>query len=143
MDIFNIIQPPYKELANMEKDLDFLEKIWSQVKEWQGLYNNWKDGAFADIKVEEMEEAAVRLGKNVTKLGRDIKQWAVWTWIKDTIDAFKRTMPLITDLRNPAMRERHWNQLMVGVLHNSIVLFWLNTPVWLYAACNDGFEHQT
>ena len=35
----------------MEKELDFLEKIWSCVREWQGLYNTWKDGAFADIKV--------------------------------------------------------------------------------------------
>lgn len=59
-----------------------------------------------------MEEAAVRIGKTVTKLGRDIKQWGVWGWIKDTVDAFKRTMPLVTDLRNPAMRERHWKQLM-------------------------------
>jgi dynein heavy chain len=59
-----------------------------------------------------MEEAAIRLGKNVTKMGRDIKHWPVWSWIKDLIDAFKRTMPLITDLRNPAMRPRHWESLM-------------------------------
>lgn len=71
-----------------------------------------QDGAFADIRVEEMEEAAVRIGKSVIKLGRDIKSWPVWAWIKDVIDAFKRTMPLITDLRNPAMRERHWESLM-------------------------------
>ncbi len=59
-----------------------------------------------------MEEAAVRIGKAVVKVGRDIKGWAVVPWIKDTIDAFKKTMPLITDLRNPAMRQRHWEQLM-------------------------------
>ena len=59
-----------------------------------------------------MEEAAVRISKNVTKMGRDIKSWGVWGWIKDVIDAFKRTMPLITDLRNPAMRQRHWDSLM-------------------------------
>ena len=28
------------------------------------------------------------------------------------MESFKKTMPLITDLRNPAMRERHWAQLM-------------------------------
>jgi len=59
-----------------------------------------------------MEEAAVRIGKNITKMGRDIKHWSVWGWIKDVIDSFKRTMPLITDLRNPAMRQRHWDSLM-------------------------------
>jgi dynein heavy chain len=39
-------------------------------------------------------------------------RWSVWTDIRDTIDAFKKTMPLIIDLRNPAMRPRHWQQLM-------------------------------
>lgn len=59
-----------------------------------------------------MEEAAARYNKLASKLGRDIKHWPVWGWLKDTIDAFKKTMPLITDLRNPAMRDRHWQELM-------------------------------
>jgi dynein heavy chain len=59
-----------------------------------------------------MDEAAARLNKLVIKMGRDVKSWPVWEWLKDTIDAFKKTMPLITDLRNPAMRTRHWQQLM-------------------------------
>lgn len=28
------------------------------------------------------------------------------------MDSFKKTMPLIMDLRNPAMRPRHWANLM-------------------------------
>ena len=28
------------------------------------------------------------------------------------MDSFKKTMPLIMDLRNPAMRPRHWASLM-------------------------------
>ena len=89
----------------MDRDIDLLERIWGTVREWQALYSVWKDGAFVDIRVEEMEEAAVRIGKAVAKLGRDIKVWGVWGWIKEVIDAFKKTMPLITDLRNP-VRDR-------------------------------------
>lgn len=32
--------------------------------------------------------------------------------MKETVDAFKCTTPLIMDLRNPAMRDRHWNSIM-------------------------------
>ncbi|WIA13292.1 hypothetical protein OEZ85_006876 [Tetradesmus obliquus] len=112
MDIFNIPQPPYKELLLIERELELLDKMWSLVAEWEATYNGWKDGLFRDLKVEDMEETAARMNKLVSKLGRDIKHWPVWGWIKDTIDAFKTTMPLITDLRNPAMRQRHWQQLM-------------------------------
>ena len=59
-----------------------------------------------------MEEAAGRVSKAITKLGREAKSWPVWETSKETLEAFKRTMPLITDLRNPAMRERHWATLM-------------------------------
>ena len=41
--------------------------------------------------------------------------WGVWIDLKDTIDAFKSTLPLTVDLRNPAMRPRHWRQLMDDV----------------------------
>lgn len=27
------------------------------------------------------------------------------------VDKFRRTLPLITDLKNPAMRSRHWRQV--------------------------------
>lgn len=63
----------------------------------------------------ELEESAARVGKTVQKLGRDIKHWPVWQQIRERVDAFKRTMPLIADLRNPAMRPRHWKQLMEAI----------------------------
>jgi dynein heavy chain len=112
MDIFAIPQPPYKELIFIEREMDLLDKLWSLVAEWTSTYAGWKDGKFRDLAVENMEEVAARLSKAVVKLGRDIKGWPAWGWLKETLDAFKRTMPLITDLRNPAMRMRHWEQLM-------------------------------
>ncbi|CAD7695690.1 unnamed protein product, partial [Ostreobium quekettii] len=115
MDIFRIPQPPYKDLGATEKDLQVLEKIWGVAKEWQTSYIGWKDGKFKDIQVEAMEASAIAIGKTIVKLGREIKSWPVWAWMKDTVEAFKRTMPLITDLRNEAMRDRHWSQIMETV----------------------------
>ena len=66
----------------MLQDLELLEKVWGTVNEWQQLYTGWKDGKFRELKVEEMEESAGRVGKTLMKLGRDIKHWPVWAWIK-------------------------------------------------------------
>ena len=35
--------------------------------------------------------------------------------LKERVDNLKKLMPLIGDLRNPAMRERHWKTLMEEV----------------------------
>ena len=68
----------------MVQDVELLEKVWGTVTEWQQLYNGWKDGRFGNLKVEEMEEAAGRIAKSLQRLGREIKHWPVWAWIKVT-----------------------------------------------------------
>ena len=80
---------------------------WTLVSEWYEAYNSWKDGKFKELEVESMEETAGKFGKRVAKLGRELKNMPVWRSIKDIVDSFKKTMPLIVDLRNPAMRARH------------------------------------
>eukprot|EP00983_Pelagomonas_calceolata_P019677 619854-Pelagomonas_calceolata.AAC.2 len=42
---------PFAELANMEKEIDMLDRVWGLIREWQTLYATWKDGAFVDIEV--------------------------------------------------------------------------------------------
>ena len=39
------------------------------------------------------------------------KNWDIVEVTKTRVDRFKRTMPLVNDLHNKAMRERHWIQI--------------------------------
>lgn len=43
------------------------------------------------------------------------KNWDICDSIKGRIEQFKRTMPLIQDLKNSAMRDRHWGQIKTEV----------------------------
>lgn len=51
MDIFNITQPPYKELAHLEHELELLSKMWGVVADWETAYGGWKNGHFKELKV--------------------------------------------------------------------------------------------
>lgn len=82
MDIFNIPEPPYKELGASQKDLQMLSEIWGVARQWQAAFDSWKHTMFRAINVDEMEEAAVRISKSIVKLGREIKDWPVWSRIK-------------------------------------------------------------
>lgn len=69
-------------------------------------------GHIVDVmQVEAMEDAAGKTVKAVQRLTREGKPWGVIPWLRDSLDAFKKTLPLINDLRNDAMRQRHWQQL--------------------------------
>lgn len=40
-----------------------------------------------------------------------MKKWKVWEAMKERVEQFRQTMPLIQDLKNPALRPRHWDAL--------------------------------
>ena len=67
------------------------------------------------MDVDQIETVAGQFAKRVYKLGKEIKGWKVLESLKERVDNMKKLMPLIGDLRNPAMRERHWKQLMEEV----------------------------
>ena len=111
LGLFKIEQTENKELTELEVDLGLLESIWNVAAEWEGLWNEWKVTTFVAIETESMEMTAQGCFKKLSKLQRDAKDKDNWTVVKsskDAINRFQRTMPLITDLKNPAMRDRHW-----------------------------------
>ncbi|XP_045920170.1 dynein axonemal heavy chain 2 isoform X2 [Micropterus dolomieu] len=110
---FKIEQPPAKSIRTLEKDIDYLQQVWEITQEWNANWNIWKTGQFSTLRTESMESAAQDMFKKLHKLQRELKDkaWGIVDFSKNKIDQFKRIVPLIADLRNPAMRERHWKQI--------------------------------
>ncbi|XP_064639639.1 dynein axonemal heavy chain 2-like isoform X2 [Lineus longissimus] len=113
LNIFKIDQPPSKDVAALEKDLEYIETIWNITKDWENNWGDWKVGKFTELQTEEMETQSQALYKKLNKLSRELKDknWEIVEMSKHKVDQFKRTMPLINDLKNHAMRERHWDQI--------------------------------
>ncbi|KAI4898373.1 hypothetical protein NFI96_012388, partial [Prochilodus magdalenae] len=133
LSIFKIEQPTSKDIQSMEKDIDYLQQVWEISQQWDDHWDEWKAGQFASLQTEHMDNTAQTLFKKLHKLSRELKattglkylqapslhthtphsdkQWEIVEFSKNRIEQFKRTIPLISDLRNPAMRERHWNQI--------------------------------
>jgi dynein heavy chain len=44
-----------------------------------------------------------------------VREWGIFNHLKNDLDKFINTMPLITELRSEAMRERHWKELRFEV----------------------------
>ena len=75
----------------------------------------WKDCKFYDLDIENMEYVAIDFQGKYEGFDKDVKEWAVYTFLKSEIDKFRSTMPLIENLKDPAMRDRHWKELRFEV----------------------------
>uniref|UniRef100_G1MEZ7 Dynein axonemal heavy chain 2 n=1 Tax=Ailuropoda melanoleuca TaxID=9646 RepID=G1MEZ7_AILME len=113
LGIFKIEQPASKDLQNLEKELDALQQVWEITRDWEENWNQWKTGRFLTLQTEAMETMAHGLFRRLTRLSKEYKDrnWEIIETTRSKIEQFKRTMPLISDLRNPALRERHWDQV--------------------------------
>uniref|UniRef100_A0A452F4R1 Dynein axonemal heavy chain 2 n=1 Tax=Capra hircus TaxID=9925 RepID=A0A452F4R1_CAPHI len=113
LGIFKIEQPASKDLQNLEKELDALQQVWEITRDWEENWSQWKMGRFLTLQTEAMETMAHGLFRRLTRLAKEYKDrnWEIIETTRSKIEQFKRTMPLISDLRNPALRERHWDQV--------------------------------
>ena len=115
LKIFAIEAPPNKETATTEKELELLQVVWGMWDEWEAKMAGWKYGKFKEIDVTAIENDAAQVGKRLYKLSKEVKQWKVLDTLREKVEGMKKLMPLIMDLRNPAMRDRHWKGLMEEV----------------------------
>uniref|UniRef100_A0A3P8VN13 Dynein axonemal heavy chain 2 n=1 Tax=Cynoglossus semilaevis TaxID=244447 RepID=A0A3P8VN13_CYNSE len=112
LGFFKIEQPPSKSIRTLEKDIDSLQEVWEIAQEWNSYWDIWKVGHFAMLQTKNMESTAQEMFKKLHQLKRELKdkEWDVIDSSKDKIDQFKRIIPLIAEMRNPAMRD-HWKQI--------------------------------
>ncbi|XP_061620043.1 LOW QUALITY PROTEIN: dynein axonemal heavy chain 2 [Phyllopteryx taeniolatus] len=113
LNFFKIEQEPSKTIQALEKDMDFLQQVWEVTLEWDTDWDSWKGGQFTTLRTENMESKAQEIYKILHKLQRQLKDknWDIVDVSKKRVDQFRRIIPLIADMRNPAMRDRHWKQI--------------------------------
>lgn len=64
------------------------------------------------IDVENMEMECKKFAKELRGFDKEIRGWDTFIQIEGTIKNMLTSLRAVTELQNPAIRERHWKQLM-------------------------------
>ncbi|XP_062456936.1 LOW QUALITY PROTEIN: dynein axonemal heavy chain 2, partial [Rhea pennata] len=113
LGVFKIDQPPSKDLQRLEKELDQLQEAWEVAGEWERRWDGWKRLGFRALDAERAEAEAAELARRLLRLGRELegRRWDVVEATAALVDDFRQTVPLVSALRDPAMRQRHWAEV--------------------------------
>ncbi|ESO89348.1 hypothetical protein LOTGIDRAFT_210379 [Lottia gigantea] len=113
--LFGMPTTNYDKLSRLAKDFEPFRNLWLTVADWQKWHESWMNDPLTAINAEEVEKNVNEAYKTVhksVKIFQDIPSvQLVPTEIKQAIEEFKPFIPLIQGLRNPGMRNRHWEQL--------------------------------
>lgn len=110
---FELFQIPYdgsQELADVENEIDKLSQVWSIKEEWDNKWDEFQKIQFSKFEMEALEDEADDILIQVKDL-KDVKKWEVVVNLKNSLETFKQTLPLIKQLKEPYMRDRHWVSL--------------------------------
>lgn len=95
----------------MKKDLKLLKGIWDLVDIVETQIKEWRKQLFREVNTEQLQDAVSKLIKQLTKMDQVSRAFNVYKELESTLKNFNNTIPLIINLNDRSMRERHWLEL--------------------------------
>ncbi|KAM9002992.1 dynein axonemal heavy chain 9 [Sarcophilus harrisii] len=110
--LFEVNIPDYKHLKQCRKDICLLKELWDMIDLVNSSINDWKVTKWKNINVENMDSECKTFAKQIWKLDKEMRPWDAFTGLDNTVKNILTSLRAVAELQNPAIRERHWNQLI-------------------------------
>ncbi|ERL92012.1 hypothetical protein D910_09334 [Dendroctonus ponderosae] len=128
---------PFDNLTKLIKEFEPYKNLWITASDWLRSHEMWMDNPIVNVDAETVEGTVTDMYKMMVRLIRvfaDIEAVQnVAVDVRNQIDDFKPMIPLLQSLRNPGMRQRHWEKLSeeTGKRKTGVDLAW--TPITTFS----------
>ena len=109
--LFGMQPDDFSNLSLTEKECNARYAVWKAMREWEAHTHEWSTGRVLALDIATVADTVDSYTKSAYKMSKANKDDHVVYRLKDAIDAFKLKLPLIEELANPAMRDRHWTSV--------------------------------
>ncbi|XP_037666336.1 dynein heavy chain 17, axonemal [Choloepus didactylus] len=112
--LFEVTVPDYKQLKACHREVHLLKELWDTIVMVNTSIDDWKTTKWKDINVEQMDIDCKKFAKDVRSLDKEMKTWDAFVGLDNTVKNMIMSLRAVSELQNPAIRDRHWQQLMVA-----------------------------
>ena len=110
--LFQLMINSGRPIRECRTDLQILKKTWDVVSLIMHQIEDWKEMKLSLVDTEDIQDQAKSFSKDIKSLDKKARAWDVFSGLELVLKNFLKLLPLVQDLRNPWMRERHWKMLM-------------------------------
>lgn len=119
-----LLDPPDDgKLTQCRKLIKMVKHIWDFLFAVSSCIDDWKKTPWKKINVEDMETECKRFSKDMRSFDKEMKSLKPFIETEAMIKNLLTSLRAITELQNPAIRDRHWNELMLATKVNSDKMF--------------------
>ncbi|KAM6403695.1 dynein axonemal heavy chain 17 [Rhynochetos jubatus] len=110
--LFGVSVPEYRQLGACHREVRLLKELWNMIVLVNTSIGTWKTTKWKDIDVEQMEADCKRFAKDIQSLDKEMRSWDAFTGLENSVRNVMTSLRAVSELRNPAIRHRHWQKLM-------------------------------
>ncbi|XP_071797739.1 dynein beta chain, ciliary isoform X1 [Asterias amurensis] len=110
--LFEVNVTDYKQLKACRKEVRLLKILWDMIVIVRSSINDWKTTLWQQINVEQMEIDCKKFAKDIRSLDKEMRAWDAYGGLESTVKNMLTSLRAVSELQNPAIRDRHWQQLM-------------------------------
>nr|XP_061808009.1 dynein axonemal heavy chain 9-like isoform X2 [Nerophis lumbriciformis] len=111
-NLFEVNVPEYKQLRQCRREVGLLKGLWDMITVVESSMAAWKMTPWREIHVEDMELECKCFSKDIRGLDKEIRAWEPFTFLDNKVKNLLISLRAVAELQNPAIRVRHWHQLM-------------------------------
>lgn len=110
--LFDLPLTDYSNFLSAVEDFNYMELIFQLYISQKAARDAWSKTLWVNLNPVELVDGMEGFLKEWKKLPKGAKQLAVSKTLEKRMKEFKGCVPLYVELKNEAMRERHWKSLM-------------------------------
>ena len=120
-ELFEVAVTNWRDLKTCRSELTMLKLVWDHVQLVVDVFASFRGTLWPAVDCEAMGDVTKKLQKEIKGLPRPAHKWDVHVGLTALLAAMATSLPLVQDLRDDAMRPRHWTQLMQATQSTFVV----------------------
>ncbi|XP_063271579.1 dynein axonemal heavy chain 10 [Prinia subflava] len=102
----------YPNLIKAQEDAKALKQVYDIYAQLKAAKEEWSQTLWINLNVRVLQDGTEGFQKVLRKLPRKVRGLPIAVQLDKKLKAFLNSIPLLLDLKNKALRERHWEDLM-------------------------------
>ncbi len=110
--LFEVQIIEFKQIKQCRKDVKLLKTLWDYVWIVRSSFEDWKQTKWREINSDSMDTECKKFAKELRGLDKEMRAWDAYGGVENDVKNMITSLRAVTELQNPAIRERHWQELM-------------------------------
>ncbi|CAF1548071.1 unnamed protein product [Rotaria magnacalcarata] len=112
MKLFHMSLISYPNLIRVQKEINGLNILFNLYEEFKRNKKLWSNILWSELHINDLIVNVDLFIKNFRRLSPNIKTTIVGHSVEKYLADFRSSLPIMVDLKNEALRERHWQQII-------------------------------